>query len=59
MTYKVYKSESAKMSENIACFRIRRKKMEAKSCKLLVNSILALVTHCSCRGYFMTTTEWE
>ena len=34
-------------------------KMKQKTCKLLVNSILALVNHCSYKGYFATTIEWE
>ena len=59
MTCKFHKSESVKMLANIACFRVRRKKMKPKTCKLLVNSIFALVNHCSCKGYFTTTIEWE
>ena len=59
MTYKVYKSESARLLENRGSLRFLENKMKPKTCKLLINSILALVTHCSCRGYFMTTTEWE
>jgi hypothetical protein len=59
MTCKVYKSESAKMLENIGCLRFVENKMKPKTCKLLVNSILALVNHCSYKDYFATTIEWE
>ena len=59
MTCKVYKSESAKMLENRGSFRFVENKMKPKTCKLLVNSILALPNHCSYKGYFLTTIEWE
>ena len=55
----VYKSESAKMLENIGCLRFVENKMKPKNCKLLVNSILALANHCSYKDYFVTTIEWE
>ena len=58
MTCEVYKSESAKVLENIGCLRFV-KKTKLKTCKLRVNSILALVNHCSCEDYFATTIEWE
>ena len=59
MTCKVYKSESAKMLENRGSFGFVENKMKPKTCKLLVNSILALANHCSYKGYFLTTIEWE
>ena len=59
MTCNVYKSESAKVLENIGCLRFVENKMKPKTCKLLVNSILALANHCSYKGYFLTTIEWE
>lgn len=39
MTCKVYKSESAKVLENIGSLRFMGNKIEQKNCKLLVNSI--------------------
>jgi hypothetical protein len=59
MTCNVYKSESAKVLENIGCLRFVENKMKPKTCKLLVNSILALVNHCYYRDYFALTIEWE
>ena len=59
MTCKVYKSESAKMLENIGCLRFVEDKIKPKTCKLLVNSILAFANHCSYKDYFATTIEWE
>ena len=59
MTYKVYKSESAKLLENRGCLRFVENKIKPKTCKLLVNSILVLANHCSYEGYFTTTIEWE
>ena len=59
MTCKVYKSESAKMLENIGSFRFVESKIKPKTCNLLVNSILALASYCSYEGYFGTTIEWE
>ncbi len=59
MTCNVYKSESAKVLENIGCLRFVENKMKPKTCKLLVNSILALASYCSYKGYFSTTIEWE
>ena len=59
MTCKVYKSESAKILENIGYLRFVQNQIKPKTCKLLVNSILALVNHCSYKDYFATTIEWE
>ena len=59
MTCKVYKSESAKVLENIGSLIFVENKIKPKTCKLLVNSILALANHCSYKGYFATTIEWE
>ena len=59
MTCKVYKSESAKMLENRDSLRFVENKMKPKTCKPLVNSILALVNHCSYKDYFSSTIEWE
>ena len=59
MTCKVYKSASAKMLENIGCLRFVENKMKPKTCKLFVNSILALVNYCSYKDYFETTIECE
>ena len=59
MTYKVYKSESAKLLENRGCLRFVENKIKPKTCKLLVNSILALASYCSYKGYFTNTIEWE
>ena len=59
MTYKVHKSESAKLLKNRGCFRFVENKIKPKTYKLLVNSILALANHCSYKGYFTTTIEWE
>jgi hypothetical protein len=59
MTCKVYKSESAKILENIGCLIFVKNKMKPKTSKLLVNSILAVASHCSYKGYFATTIEWE
>ena len=55
MTYKVYKSESARLLENRGCFRFVENKIKPKTCKLLVNSILALANHCSYKDYFAAT----
>jgi hypothetical protein len=38
---------------------LARKQNKPKTCKLLVNSILALANHCSYKDYFATTIEWE
>ena len=59
MTCNVYKSESAKVLENIVCLRFVENQVKPKTCKPLVNSILALASHCSYKGYFGTTIEWE
>ena len=59
MTCKVCKSESAKLFKNTGYLRFVENKIKPKTCKLLVNSILALVNHCSYKGYFATTIEWE
>jgi len=59
MTCKVYKSENAKMLENRGSLRFVENKMKPKTCKLLVNSSLALANYCSYEGYFATTIEWE
>ena len=59
MTYKVYKSESARLLENRGSLRFLENKMKPKTCKLLINSILALVNHCSYKSYFANTIEWE
>ena len=59
MTYKVYKSESARLLENRGSLRFLENKMKPKTCKLLVNSFLELANHCSSKGYFATTIEWE
>ena len=58
MTCKFHKSESAKMLENRDSLRFVENKMKPKTCKLLVNSILALANHCSYKGYFTTRIEW-
>jgi len=55
----VYKSESAKMLENRDSLRFVENKMKPKTCKPLVNSILALVNHCYIRVCRTTTIEWE
>ena len=47
------------MLENIDSLRFVENKMKPKTCKPLVNSILALVNHCSYKGYFGTIIEWE
>ena len=59
MTCKVYKSESAKLLENRGSLRFVENKIKPKICKPLVNSSLALAKHCSYKGYFVTTIEWE
>ena len=59
MTCKVYESESAKVLENIGSLRFMENKIKQKTCKLLVNSIQALANHCSHKGYFAATIEWE
>ena len=55
MTCKVYKSESAKMSENRGSLRFVENKIKQK----LVNFILASANHCSYKGCVLTRTEWE
>ena len=55
LTCKIYKSGSAKLLENRGCLRFVKNKIEPKTCKPPVNSILALASHCSCKGYFVTT----
>ena len=50
MTCKVYKSESAKILENIGCLRFVKNKMKPKTSKLIVNSILAAANHCYIRA---------
>ena len=59
MTCKVYMSESARVLENRGSLRFVENKIKPKTCKLLVNSILALASYCSYKGYFATTIEWE
>ena len=59
MTCKVYKSESVKMLENRGSLIFVENKIKSKTCKLLANSILALVNHCFYKDYFVTTIEWE
>ena len=59
MTCKVYMSESARLLENSGSLRFLENKMKPKTCKPLVNSILALVNHCFYKDYFVTTIEWE
>ena len=59
LTCKLHKSESAKVLENRGSLRFVENKIKPKTCKLLVNSILALVNHCSYKDYFATTIEWE
>ena len=59
MTCIVQKSESAKMLINIGYLIFVANKIKPKACKLLVNSILALVNHCFYKDYFVTTIEWE
>ena len=48
MTCKVYKSESAKMSENRGSLRFVENKIKQK----LVNFILASANHCPYKGFF-------
>jgi hypothetical protein len=57
MTYKVYKSESAKLFKNRGCLRFVENKIKPKTCKLLVNSILALANHCSFKDYALDLSE--
>ena len=57
MTCKAYMSESARLLENRGSLRFLENKMKPKTCKLLVNSILALVNHYSYKGYFANTIE--
>ena len=52
-------SESARVFENRGSLRFVENKIKPKTCKLLVNSILALVNHCSYKDYFATAIEWE
>ena len=59
ITCKGYKSETAKMLENRDSLRFVENNIKPKTCKLLVNSILALASHCSYKDYFATTIEWE
>ena len=59
MTCNAYKSESAKVLENIGCLRFVENKIKPKTCKLVVNSILVLVSYCSYKDYFENTIEWE
>ena len=59
MTCKVYMSESARVLENRGSLRFVENKIKPKTCKLLVNSILALANFCSYKGYFENTIEWE
>lgn len=59
MTYKLYKSESARLLENKGSLRFLENKMKPKTCKLLVKSILALASYCSYKGYFANAIEWE
>ena len=59
MTCKAYKSANAKILKKRDSLRFVENKMKPKTCKLLVNSILALASHCSYSGYFATTIEWE
>ena len=47
------------MLENRGYLRFVENKIKPKTCKLLVNSILALVNHCFYKDYFVTTIEWE
>jgi hypothetical protein len=56
---KFYKSQSVKMLENRGSLIFMENKIKPKTCKLLVNSILALVNYCSYKDYFETTIEWE
>jgi hypothetical protein len=51
-------SESARVLENRGSLRFLQNKMKPKTCKLLVNSILALANHRSYKDYFATTIEW-
>ena len=51
--------ESVKMLENRGSLIFVENKIKPKTCKLLVNSILALASYCSYEGYFGTTIEWE
>ena len=41
--------------ENRGSLRFVKNKIKPKTCKLLVNSILALANHCSYKGIFTTT----
>ena len=59
MTYKGYNLESAKVLEIRGRLRFVENKIKPKTCKLLVNSILSLVNHCSDMDYFVATIEWE
>lgn len=54
-----YKSESVKFLENRVSLRFVENKMKPKTCKSLVNSILALASHCSYKGYCAYTIECE
>jgi len=47
------------MLENRDSLRFVENEMKPETCKLLVNSILVLASHCSYNGYFATTIEWE
>jgi len=59
MTSKVYKSESAKVLENRGSLRFVENKMKPITCKLLVNSILAIANRCYIRASKYSTIEWE
>ena len=62
MTCKVYMSEIAKLLENRGSLRFLENKMKPKTCKLLVNSILALVNTVIVgvsEVVFCATIEWE
>jgi len=59
MTCKVYMSESARLLENSGSLRFLENKMKPKTCKPLVNSILALANRCYIRDCKTATIEWE